>query len=278
MLQFEKIHGLGNDFVIINALDKKIKNYNELAKTVCNRHFGVGADGMIVAEKSSLADIKMLFFNADGTEASMCGNGIRCFSKFVYDNKLVKEKKFAVETLAGIMKTRVLLNENRVELVQVDIGKPNFSAKEIPVFTNDKSFICKSVDIEGKEYIISALNIGSVNAIIYVDNIKKIDIEREGKAIEKSYLFPEGINVNFVKKISEREIELITWERGVGKTLACGTGAAAAVIIGRRYFNLNSKVNVNLEGGSIGIEEYDDGRIIMTGLATSVFKGEYYNY
>lgn len=277
MIYFEKLHGLGNDFIIFNAIDDKLPNYNELAKKVCDRHFGIGADGMMVVEKSDTADVQMLFFNADGTQARMCGNGIRCFSKYVYDHKIVDKKSFEVETLAGIMKPEVYLDgQGIVETVRVNLGKPGFDPKMIPVDTDKEKYIDETIEIDGKEYKISAISMGSIHAVVYVKDLKDFPLNDLGPKMERHPVFPEGINVNYCKIVDDQNFEILTWERGVGQTLACGTGASAAVVIASELYNTSQKVNVSLLGGDVTIEQ-KDGDVYMTGNATLVCKGQY-NY
>ncbi|MTI69928.1 MAG: diaminopimelate epimerase [Firmicutes bacterium] len=274
MLKFEKLHGLGNDFIIFDGINQNMPNYNELAKKVCNRHFGIGADGMMVAEKSDKADIKMCFYNADGTEAPMCGNGIRCFTKFVYDNNLIDKKSFNVETLAGIMKPEIKEIKGKISDVKVNLGTPNFIAKEIPVISEKEEFINEKIKVLGKEYNISAVAIGSIHSVIFSNNLDNIDIKEVGNLIENLEIFPKGINVNFSEIIDDRNIKVLTWERGVGQTLACGTGAAASAIIGSKICGLNKSLDVHLLGGVVNIEQ--NGKYVyMTGPAEFVCSGKY---
>lgn len=274
MLNFEKLQGTGNDFIIFNGLNKKLPNYNDLAKKVCDRHFGIGADGMMVVEKSDKAEIKMCFYNADGSEAPMCGNGIRCFSKYVYDNGIVKDKSFTVETLGGIMKPEVIFEDGKVTSVKVNLGRPLFSSKDIPINTNDEDYINKEIEILGKTYKISGLVIGTIHTVIFVHDLKYIDIPSLGWAIENHLLFPLKTNVNFCEIIDDKNLKVFTWERGVGETLACGTGAAASAIVSSIINNTNKKTNVFVIGGKLVIEQLD-GTIFMTGPAVTICKGEY---
>lgn len=275
MIEFQKLHGLGNDFIIINGINKEIGNLNDLAKKVCNRNFGIGSDGMIIVKESQIADIKMLFYNADGSQAPMCGNGIRCFAKFVYDNKILNKISFTVETLGGIMKPEVFIDDLKVKSVTVNLGKPIYSSKLIPVLSENDTFIDEEIEVENNKYNISAVIIGSVHAIIFTPNLESIDIEKIGPIIEKHKIFPEKINVNFCKIIDNNNIEVLTWERGVGKTLACGTGASAAAIIANKLYNLNNIINVHLLGGSVTIETIDR-EVYMNGPAELICSGVYY--
>lgn len=274
MLEFTKMHGLGNDFIIFDGINQNLPNHNELAKKVCNRHFGIGADGMMVVERSSNSDTKMLFYNADGSQAPMCGNGIRCFAKYVFDKNLVKNKEFKVETLAGIMRPRITLSEKKISFVEVNLGKAYFSSKIIHANTNKEKILNESIEIDGKMFKISAVVVGSVHAVIFVDDLSKIDISTIGPKIENHQLFPNKINVNFCKIIDDTNLQVLTWERGVGQTLACGTGAASTAIISNILYNTSKKVNVHLLGGKVEIEQRDD-EVFMTGPAEVICEGVY---
>lgn len=275
MLTFEKMHGTGNDFIIVNGINEKLPEYSSLAQKICNRHFGIGADGMIVVENSNIADIKMVFYNADGTEAPMCGNGIRCFSKYVYDNEIVPKTSFNVETLAGIMKPELNIVNGVVESVRVNMGVPQLSTKSFPINTEEETFTNKEIKVDNIVYNISVLAVGTIHTIIKVDNVDKVDIEKIGPLIENYHLFPKKTNVNFCEIVDESNIKMITWERGVGQTLACGTGACAAAFICSMLYNTNEKVKVHVLGGALEIELID-GLIFMTGPAKLICKGVFY--
>ncbi|MCM1991698.1 diaminopimelate epimerase [Oceanirhabdus seepicola] len=275
MLKFEKLQGTGNDFIILNGIENKLPNYNELAKKVCSRNFGIGADGMMVVEKSKIADIKMLFYNADGTQAPMCGNGIRCFSKYIYENEIVKDQSFTVETLGGIMKPQVVIEDNKIKSVKVNLGNPVFSSKDIPIDTSDEIFIDKKIKVGEKTLNISGLVIGTIHTVIFVDDFDDIKIEQLGRAVENNKLFPLKTNVNFVKIVDKKNIEVTTWERGVGITLACGTGAAASAVVSSILHDTEETLNVHVEGGKLIIEQID-GTIYMTGPAEKICEGAYY--
>jgi len=275
MLKFEKLQGTGNDFIIFNGIENKLPNHNELAKKVCSRNFGIGADGMMVVEKSKIADIKMLFYNADGTQAPMCGNGIRCFSKYIYENKIVKDESFTVETLGGIMKPQVIIEDNKIKSVKVNLGNPVFSSKDIPIDTDDENFIDKKLKVGEKNLNISGLVIGTIHTVIFVDDFNKINIEQLGPVVEKHKVFPLKTNVNFVKIIDKKNIEVNTWERGVGITLACGTGAAASAVVSSILHGTEKTLSVHVKGGKLIIEQID-GAIYMTGPAEKICEGEFF--
>lgn len=274
MIKFQKFHGTGNDFILFNESDLNIEDYSLLAKKVCDRHFGVGADGMIIISESTKADIRMKFYNADGSIASMCGNGIRCFAKFVYENRLVDKKKFTVETLAGIMKPEVIVDNNEVKFVKVNLGKAVFLSNEIPKGKNNKYFINEEINVEGTNLEISSLVVGTIHTILFVNDFNDVDIKTIGHAIEHNKIFPIKTNVNFCKVIDEENIEVITWEKGVGITLACGTGAASSAVIGSILKGCANKVNVKVLGGNLIIEQKNE-EIFMTGPVEFICRGEY---
>lgn len=275
MLAFEKMQGTGNDFIIINGIDEKLPIYSTLAKKICNRHFGVGADGMIVVEKSDVADVKMVVYNADGTEAPMCGNGIRCFAKYVYDNKIVQKTTFKIETLAGIMEPELSIVDGVVESVRVNMGSPKLSTNSFPINVEEDTVINKRIKIEDEIYNISVLSVGTIHTVIKVDNIELVDIKNIGPLIENYHLFPKKTNVNLCQILDPYNIKLLTWERGVGQTLACGTGASSVAYICSKLYNTSDKVKVHVLGGILEIELIND-LIFMTGPAKLICKGVFY--
>jgi diaminopimelate epimerase len=269
MMHFEKYHGTGNDFIIFGheAL-KSLKTINptELARKVCDRHFGIGADGMMIAKPSTQADIKMEFYNADGSLAPMCGNGIRCFAKYVYDHKLVEGTTFNVETLAGIMKVTLTNKGDHETLVTIDMGNPNF----------ESAFGEKTIEVHGQTFHLNTLTMGTLHAVIQVESIDDIDISLYGKALESHSLFPQKINVNFLEVIDREHIKVSTFERGVGMTLSCGTGSAASVVVSALKGLTENRVQVKVPGGILCIDIKDEG-VLMTGPATLICSGSY-NY
>ncbi|NBI07963.1 diaminopimelate epimerase [Senegalia massiliensis] len=264
MIEFEKFHGTGNDFIIINGLTQNFYKYSSLAKSICDRNYGVGADGMLIVESSNKAEIKMIFYNADGSEAPMCGNGLRCFSKFIYDNEIIRDKKFTVETLGGVMEVEIKLIHNTLKHVKINLGNPKIN------------FINKEVEIDNIIYKISTLFIGTIHTVIKVENLEKIPLEDIGNKIENLNIFPKKTNVNFYEVIDENNLKVITWERGVGKTLSCGTGAAATAIISSILNNTNTKVNIHMIGGELEVEVIDNS-VYLTGPVDFICKG-YFNY
>lgn len=277
-MNFTKMIGAGNDFVVYNGLEYKIDNYTELALKSCDRHFSVGADGILVCEKSNIADIKMVYYNSDGSRGEMCGNGIRCFSKYVYENKLVNKKQFTVETLAGIKKIRLETDEfGKVDTIRVNMGHPIFEAKSIPVDIKKEEVILEKLNIDGKEIIFSSVLVGVPHTVIFVDDIDSIDINDLGGKLEVHSTFPKKTNVNFIEILDKTHINIYTWERGAGRTLGCGTGSCASVVIGHRLGKLDNIVKVKTEGGELQVELEDDYEIYMSGGAKTICIGKFDN-
>ena len=275
MLYYEKYHGTGNDFIIFNGIDNKYKDKVRLAKRVCHRNFGIGSDGMIIAEKSSVAHVKMDFYNADGTSAPMCGNGIRCFAKYVFDNKIVEKTEFLVETLAGIMKVSLQILENKTSSVTINMGQPLLDIKNMDVTMDVPEFINKPLTVENAVFNISIITLGTLHGVIFVDDLEKIDIDYYGKLIESHNLFPKKINVNFTEVIDEKNIKVSTFERGVGKTLSCGTGSAAAAVVSSILGKTGYITNVHVPGGTLTIKQKDN-QVYMSGPAELICTGNYY--
>ena len=274
MKKFTKMHGLGNDYVYMDAIHQKIDNESDLAQFVSNRHFGIGSDGLILICESNVADFKMRMFNADGSEAEMCGNGIRCVGKFVYDKRLTNKNTITVETLAGI-KTLVLnTKEGKVDTVRVDMGEPILEAKKIPVISEKNPVTGLKLKALQKEFEFTCVSIGNPHAITVVENTETFEVEKYGKVLEIDSVFPNKTNVEFVEIVDKEHIKMRVWERGSGETLACGTGACATAVA--CYLNnlTNRHTFVELLGGTLEIEWNEkDNHIYMTGPATTVFEG-----
>ena len=279
MLKFEKYHGAGNDFIIMNEKDlieKGIPDYNELAKQVCDRHFGIGADGLLILKYVANMPF-MFYYNSDGSQAPMCGNGIRCFSNYLRNNNVEQEDSFIVKTLSGdlFIETNMDEEENRFS-VKVNMGKPIFEVKKL-INTDKERFLKEKINIDGKEIEISYIFMGTDHSVIFVDDFSEYDIDDLGKKIENyTELFPKKVNVNFVKVTDRNNMEVITWERGAGRTLACGTGATASAVLGRMFDLTDEKVNVKVPGGQLTIEYSQEGDdAFMTGLSEKIAEGNY---
>lgn len=277
-MEFTKMEAAGNDFVLFNGFKYNIENLGALAKKACDRHYSVGGDGIMVCENSNIADIKMIYYNSDGTEGEMCGNGIRCFSKYVYENNFINKTEFTVETLAGI-KTIVLEldGNNKVKTIMVNMGKVNLKPSTIPVIFNRERVLEEKLEIDGEEVIFSSVLVGVPHVVIIVDNIENININELGKKIENHPIFPQKTNVNFIKIAKRNKIHIYTWERGAGRTLACGTGASASVFVGNLLGKLDNKVKVMAEGGELEIQIKENHQIFMKGGANTICKGIFLN-
>lgn len=273
MFFFNKMQATGNDFIILNYLKEKLEySYKLLSNFLCNRHFGVGADGILIIEKSEIADFKMRIFNSDGSEAKMCGNGIRCFAKYVYENGLTSKESFEIETLSGIKTVKLKVERKMVEQISVDMGKPEFCFDKIPVITQISNNANKEkLKIDDYEYY--PISIGNPHCVCFVDDVDKTNIEEIGKKVENYKFFPDRTNVEFVQIINLNNIKVRVWERGVGETLACGTGACAATVISNKYKSTSSELIVDLLGGKLKVK-YKDDNVNLTGPAEFVFEGK----
>ena len=275
MIKFTKMHGLGNDYVYMNAIHQHIEDESTLAQFVSNRHFGIGSDGLILICKSEKADFKMRMFNSDGSEAEMCGNGIRCVGKFVYDKGLTQKTEVTIETLAGIKTVQLNVKNGKVETVKVDMGEPILEPKEIPVISEEKPVKNLKLKAEDKEFVFTCVSMGNPHAITIVDNTKEFDVEKYGKVLEVDKAFPNKTNVEFIEIVDKNNIKMRVWERGAGETLACGTGACASVVACVLNNLTERNVNVELLGGKLEIEwNKNDNHVYMSGPAVTVFEGE----
>lgn len=278
MIRFTKMHGLGNDYVYVDTIHQKIQNVSSLAKLVSNRHWGIGADGLILIDKSEIADFKMRMFNPDGSQSEMCGNGIRCVGKFVYEKGLTTKKDIIIETLAGIKKLKLNVQNGKVENVRVDMGEPILEADKIPVVSNEKTTKNLKLKVLDKEFVATCVSMGNPHAVIILEDIDEFDIEKYGKEIENDPKFPNKVNVEFIKIEDRKHVKMRVWERGTGETLACGTGACSAVVAGALNEMLDRNVTVKLVGGNLQIEwKEEDNHIYMTGPAVTVFDGSLYD-
>ena len=280
-IKFTKMNGLGNDFILVDGKDvsEKHLNYSELAKKMCDRNFGIGADGLIIVNPTDVkadTDTSWRIFNSDGTEPQMCGNGIRCFAKYVYEKGIINKKKFTVWTLAGTITPKILDNGE----VRVDMGKPILEAKKVPVLVEELDCVINyPLEIEGKDFYITAVSMGNPHCIIFTDGDSYTEARKFGPKIETHPMFPEKTNVEFVKVLSRNNIKIDVWERGCGITLACGTGACASTVAAILNDLTDDTIKADLPGGSLTIEwnkETPDASVFMTGKSEFVFEGEYY--
>lgn len=272
-MDFWKMHGAGNDFIITDNRNGQIINNSQTAIAVCDRHLGIGADGFIMVEESKKNDVRMSFYNSDGSEATMCGNGLRCFAKYVHDNQIVGKNKFTVETGDGEKRVEILDSSEKESTVSINMGKWDFSSQTIGVDTSEKEFIDQDILSEGKTFKISCVHMGVPHGVVFVDEVKAEDTVKYGSSIEKNKLFKKGVNVNFVQIADSENLIVDTWERGAGKTLACGTGVCSSVILANRLKNISTTVNVMVPGGQLKISILPDASILMTGKAVTICKG-----
>jgi diaminopimelate epimerase len=267
-MRFAKMHGLGNDFLIFED-DGSGRDWNAIAADVCRRRLSVGGDGIMVVLPSDIADIRMRIINADGSEAEMCGNGIRCFAKYVYEHGIVKKSDMTVETLAGIIRPKLCLDGETVSGVSVDMGMPSFERADIPM-GGEGLPVDVDITAAGENLTITTLLMGVPHTVVQVEALDATDMMRLGPAIETHALFPRKTNVNFVQVIDRQNIRMQTWERGAGLTMACGTGACASVVALSRKGLIETAATVRLAAGELHIAVKDDGRVIMTGPAAHV--------
>jgi diaminopimelate epimerase len=274
-MEFWKMHGLGNDFIFLDHFSMTAGDFNfpELAQKLCHRQFGVGGDGLILVLPSTVADARMRIYNPDGSEPEMCGNGIRCFARFVYDKGYASTNPLTVETLSGVLSLQLTLEGERVSTVRVDMGQPVLKPEDIPVNVLMEPVIEASLEIAGLGLQYSAVSMGNPHCIIFREDFSTLDFERLGPAIEKHPLFPKKTNVEFIRVDSPREITMKVWERGAGPTLACGTGACAAVVAAVLNGLTERTVTVHLPGGDLKIEWGKDNHVFMTGPAVYTFRG-----
>ena len=276
-MKFTKMHGLGNDYVYVNCFMEKVRDPALAARYVSDRHRGIGSDGLILIGPSEKADFRMQIYNADGSVAEMCGNGIRCLGKYVYEQGLTDKTKITVETLAGIRKMVLKVEEKKVIQVEVDMGIPILKADRIPVISEHTMVIDEPITVNGKEYRMTGVSMGNPHAVFYVRNVKRIDINWLGPCFEHHGRFPRRIHVEFTEVKDRHTLCVRVWERGAGETLSCGTGACAAVVASVLNNLTERKVSVKLKGGDLTVEwREDDNTVYMTGPAESVFDGEIY--
>ncbi len=282
-LRFTKMQGIGNDYVYINGFQERVDSPGELVKRISDRNFGIGSDGMVLILPSATADVRMRMFNADGSESEMCGNAVRCVGKYVYDHGIQVKDVIRVETRAGIKIVRLLFEAGKVCGATVDMGEPELNPARIPVLIetsgddSQQHFVARPVDVNGQLYEITAVSMGNPHAVIFMKGIDDLDLPRIGPRFEHHPLFPKRTNTEFAEVISSTKVRMRVWERGVGETLACGTGACAVAVACVLNGYTGRDVEVELKGGSLYIH-WDEGsnHVHMTGGAVTVFSGEYY--
>ena len=279
MLTFSKMHGIGNDYIYINCFQETVTDPEKLSIFMSNVRFGVGSDGLVLILPSEVADFRMRIFNADGSEAMMCGNATRCVGKYVYEHGMTDKTEVSLETNSGIKYLTLYVNEatNKVDAVKVDMGKAILKPAEIPVADDGDRFIAKPVVVDGVSYDMTCVSMGNPHAIVYMDDIDHLDIEKIGPAFENHVAFPDRVNTEFVEVIDEHTVKMRVWERGSGETLACGTGACAVAVASvlNGHVDGDSPVTVKLLGGDLQIFwNRQENLVYMTGPAATVFDGE----
>ena len=279
-MKFTKMQGLGNDYVYVNCFKEKIDNPSEVAKFVSDRHFGIGSDGLIMINPSKVADFEMEMYNADGSRGEMCGNGIRCVAKYVYDYGLTDKTHISVETLGGIKYLDLTVKDGKVALVRVDMGEPELDPEKIPIIMKGYSdetdrVLNAQIKVDGKEYHMTGVSMGNPHDVVYIDDVQGLDIEKIGPKFENHERFPQRINTEFARVIDRKTVEMRVWERGSGETLACGTGACAVAVASILNGYTEREVEIRLLGGNLQIEwNEEDNHVYMTGPAAVVFDGE----
>jgi len=274
-MKFTKMHGIGNDYVYVNCFKEEVKNPAAVAKMVSDRHFGIGSDGLILIKPSQKADFQMDMYNADGSQSAMCGNGIRCVAKYVYDYGLTDKTQISVDTKSGVKYLDLTVEDEKAVLIKVNMGAAQLAAAEIPILSEKNQVIDEPIEVNGKEYRMTGVSMGNPHAVIYMDDVKGLDIEKLGPGFEHHPCFPERVNAEFVRVIDKQMVEMRVWERGSGETLACGTGACAVAVASILNGYTKDEVTVKLLGGDLYIQwDRENNLVYMTGPAAVVFDGE----
>lgn len=276
-MKFTKMHGIGNDYVYVNCFQETVKNPAAVAKFVSDRHFGIGSDGLILIKPSDIADCEMDMYNLDGSQGAMCGNGIRCVTKYAYDYGIVNKTSISVATKSGIKYLDLTVKDGKVSMVKVNMGSPILTASQIPVVAGTEQVINAPLEVEGRTYHMTAVSMGNPHAVIYMDEVEDLDLEKIGPSFENHTVFPDRVNTEFVKVLDRHTVQMRVWERGSGETLACGTGACAVAVasILNHHTDGDAPVTVKLLGGDLQIFwDQANNLVYMTGPATTVFDGE----
>ena len=274
-MKFTKMHGIGNDYVYVNCFEETVKDPNKTSRFVSDRHFGIGSDGLILIKPSDVADFEMDMYNSDGSQGAMCGNGIRCVAKYVYDYGLTDKTQISINTKSGIKYLDLTVEDGKVALVKVNMGVPDTIAKNIPIVSDKEQVIDEPILVDGKEYRMTGVSMGNPHAVVYIDDVKGLDIEKIGPKFENHKVFPDRVNTEFCKVLDDHTVEMRVWERGAGETLACGTGACAVAVASILNGYTKEEVTIKLLGGDLKIFwDRKENLVYMTGPATVVFDGE----
>lgn len=276
MIKFTKMHGIGNCYIYINCFEEKIDDPAELSRFVSDMHFGIGSDGLVLIMPSDKADFKMRIFNADGSEAEMCGNATRCVGKYVYDKGLTDKNQITLETLGGIKVLDLEVENGAVKSVTVDMGKAELDPKKIPIDMEGDKIISRPINVGGLEYSITGVSMGNPHAVVFTDDVDSLNLEQIGPEFENHKLFPRRINTEFIRVIDDHTLQMRVWERGSGETWACGTGACAAAVAAvlNGYCKSGEEILIKLRGGDLNITYMPDGTVIKRGPAAFVCEGE----
>ena len=274
-MNFTKMHGCGNDYVYVDCTKGMIENLGEISRKVSHRHFGIGSDGLILICSSDVADFRMAMYNADGSEGAMCGNGIRCVAKYVYDKGLTDKKNLSIETKSGIKKLELTVEDGKVSLVKVNMGAPILKSKDIPVAVDTDKCIDADINVDGKVYKITCVSMGNPHAGTFIDeDVNKFPLDKIGPKFENHPMFPDRVNTEFVQVLNRHEVNMRVWERGSGETLACGTGTCATVVACVLNGLTEDEITVHLLGGDILVKyDRDNDTVWMTGPAAIAFEG-----
>ncbi|MEI6578659.1 MAG: diaminopimelate epimerase [Eubacteriales bacterium] len=276
-MKFTKMHGAGNDYIYVNCFEEKVLNPCDTAVKVSDRHFGIGSDGLVLIEPSSIADFKMDIYNSDGSQAKMCGNATRCVAKYVFDNGLTKKQEISLETLSGIKYIKMSVENGKVQSATVNMGAPITEPKKIPVDLDGDMALDRKINVDGKEYAVTCISMGNPHCVVFIEDTDSLKIDQIGPFFEKHKLFPDRINTEFIRIVDANTLKMRVWERGAGETLACGTGACAATVaaILNGFCKKNEDISVILLGGVLTIRwdsKSDD--VFMTGPAQTVCTGD----
>ena len=275
-MKFTKMHGLGNDYVYINLFQEQVKDLGALSIALSDRHTGAGSDGIITIGPSRTADFRMRMFNADGSEGKMCGNGIRCLGKYVYDHGMTAKDCITVETLGGTKILNLTVTDGKVSLVRVDMGRPSFAAADIPAIWPKEEIIEETIEVQGRIWQMTGVSVGNPHCVVWTEDPMKLDLPQIGPDFENMACFPERVNTEFIRIIDRKNLQMRVWERGSGETMACGTGACASAAAAIRTGKTEESVTVHLLGGDLLIEwDKEQDTLFMTGPAETVYEAEF---
>lgn len=274
-MKFTKMQGIGNDYVYVNCFEETVADPARTAEYVSDRHFGIGSDGLILIKPSKVADCMMDMYNLDGSQGAMCGNGIRCVAKYVYDYGIVKKTELTVETKSGIKKLKLSVKNGKVSQVEVNMGEPILKASEIPICSENDQVLNEAIEVDGTIYHMTGVSMGNPHAVVFLEDVENLDIEKLGPSFENHPRFPDRVNTEFIQVLDPNTLKMRVWERGSGETLACGTGACASAVASALNGFSGNEVTVKLLGGDLKIRwDRESNQVYMTGPAAVVFDGE----